>query len=279
MLSKKLSILLTALLLCAGCSAPPSAPAPSPSQPVPSAEPAPSADRSPTPTPTPTPTPEPTPTPLPLSGRIICVDPGHCIPTEDVKGRRERISPLSEETKSSFGGGTAGAGMTEEKLNLAVGLKLRDALTAQGAQVIMTREVSEITLTNNDRCDIANQSGADICVRIHADGSNDRSVHGVSVLVPAGELLGTPSIVDESARLGQLMVDAVAGTTGAKNRGVIQRSDLTGFNFSEIPIVLIEMGFMSNPDEDALLETEAYQDKIVAGMMDSLLAWYNTDGV
>lgn len=213
----------------------------------------------------------------PLSGHIICIDPGHCVTSETGSGRREAISPLSDKTKIAFGGGTSGKYMTEEQLNLSVGLKLRDKLQGLGATVIMTREVSNITITNQERSEIANGSGADVCIRIHADGVDDRSVHGVSVLVPSGNLLGTPSITEESERLGKLMVDAVSNETGAKNRGITGRSDLTGFNFSEIPTVLIEMGFMSNPDEDAMLSTDSYQDKIVSGIANSLLSWYGVE--
>lgn len=212
-----------------------------------------------------------------LEGHIICVDPGHCVTPDANKGYRELVSPLSDKTKPRYLSGTRGAAMTEEKLNLAVGLKLRDALKALGAEVVMTREVSEISLPNTERCRIANESGADVHVHIHADGSTDKTVHGVSVLIPSGDLLGTPSIAGESARLGRLMVDCVAEATGAKNCGTIPRGDLTGLNFSEIPSVFIEMGFMTNPDEDALLSSDAYQDKIVTGMVNSLLDWYGIE--
>ena len=259
-----------ALLLCAGCGAAPQGEA----TPTPSATPTPVVSTVPTPAPTPSPTPEPTPTPLPLEGAVICVDPGHCVTPETGKGHRELVSPLSDETKPLYTTGTAGANLTEEKLNLSVGLQLRDALEALGAEVVMTREVSEITISGIERCEIAHEAGADVAVRIHADGSTDPSVHGVSVLIPAGDLLGTPSIVESSTRLGELMVDAVAARTGAKNLGTIPRTDMTGFNFSEIPTVLIEMGFMTNAQEDANLERAEYQAQIVDGMVQAILEWY-----
>ena len=263
-----------ALLLCAGCGTAPQGEAP----PAASAAPTPvvSAAPTPTPAPTPSPTPEPTPTPLLLEGAVICVDPGHCVTPETGKGHRELVSPLSDETKPLYTTGTAGANLTEEKLNLSVGLQLRDALEALGAEVVMTREVSEITISGIERCEIAHEAGADVAVRIHADGSTDPSVHGVSVLIPAGDLLGTPSIVESSTRLGELMVDAVAARTGAKNLGTIPRTDMTGFNFSEIPTVLIEMGFMTNAQEDANLERAEYQAQIVDGMVQAILEWYGT---
>ncbi len=214
---------------------------------------------------------------LPLDGRIICVDPGHCITPLVSKGYKQPVSPLSDEQKSMYGRGTQGAHLSEVELNLIVGLKLRDALEALGAEVVMTREVSELTISLIERCEIADKAGADVKVSIHADGNNDHSLHGVSVLVPAAELLGTPEIREESVRLGELMVDAVAEETGAHNRGTKARKDLTGFNFSTVPTVLIEMGFMTNPEEETLLATEEYQDKIVTGMVNSLLEWYGAD--
>lgn len=278
---KKITTLLIILfLLCTGCTTAPSAQPTAentPSAPIETPQPTSTPEPTPEPIPEPTPEPTPTPTPLPLAGHIICVDPGHCVTPETGKGHRELVSPLSTETKAVYTTGTQGANMTEEKLNLLVGLKFRDALEALGAEVVMTREVSEITITGIERCEIANTSGADVCIHIHADGSDDSSVHGVSLLVPAGDLLGTPSIKDESVRLGELMVDAVAEETGAKNRGTVGRSDLTGLNFSEIPSVFIEMGFMTNPEEDTLLETDEYQDKIVQGMVNSLLEWYGVE--
>ena len=286
----RLLSLLLCLCLCAGCAASPAedteAPAaPPPAQEVPGPETEPEAAAEPLPPAKPesqaesedTPQPEPEPQPLPLEGRIICLDPGHCVTEEAGKGYREPISPLSDETKPRYLSGTRGASLTEEQLNLQVALKLRDALEALGAEVVMTREVSEISLPNTERCRIANESGADVHVHIHADGSESTSANGVSVLIPDGDLLGTPSIVEESARLGQLMVDCVSEATGAKNRGTVPRSDLTGLNFSEIPSVFIEMGFMTNPEEDALLSSGEYQDKIVAGMANSLLDWYGAE--
>lgn len=210
-------------------------------------------------------------TPTALAGKIICLDPGHCVTSVR---RQERISPLSDQTKSAFVGGTSGNGMTEQALNLMVGLKLRDRLQAEGATVIMTRTESEVTLDNIERAQIANDAGADVCIHIHADGSDNRSVHGVSVLVPNGDLLYTPDIVQPSAHLGALLLREVCTATGAHNRGISHRSDLTGFNWSTVPTVFIEMGFMTNPEEDALLQSSDYQDKLVQGMTQGLLAYF-----
>lgn len=270
---------------------------------VPSPSPVETANPIPAPTPEPTPAPTPTPEPvtvligkdtgspvevtLPvrgpevegkvLSGTLICLDPGHCVTPLTGKGYTELVSPLSSQKKSLYSTGTQGKHATEEQVNLSVALRLRDRLEELGATVIMTRTESKMTISGIERCEMANQAGADVAIRIHCDGSASASVHGVSVLVPAGDLLGTPEIKDESVRLGKLMVDAVAKETGAKNLGTIDRTDLTGFNFSQVPSVLIEMGFMTNADEDAKLASGEYQDKIVEGMVQSVLAWYGKE--
>ena len=178
----RLLALLLCLCLCAGCAASPAedteTPVPPPAQEDPEPEPEPEAPAEPVPPVKPesqtesetAPPPEPEPEPLPLEGHIICLDPGHCVTEEAGKGYREPVSPLSDETKPRYLSGTRGASLTEEQLNLQVALKLRDALEALGAEVVMTREVSEISLPNTERCRIANESGADVHVHIHADG-------------------------------------------------------------------------------------------------------------
>ena len=260
-----LSLLLAALLLT-GCSAAPQA---SSSAPAASSAPADEAVSSVV-EPEPQPVPEPEPAPGPLAGMIVCLDPGHGITDAHAQ---EPVSPLSDETKAAYVSGASGEQITEEALNLQVALGLRDKLLALDAQVILTRETNEATVSNIERAQIANEAGATCCIRIHADGIDDRSVHGVSVLIPAGELLGTPSIVQPSRTLGQLMVDAVAAQTGAKNRGLTERRDLTGFNWSEVPCVLLEMGFLSNPDEESRMIDPAYQQQIIEGVAQALIQW------
>lgn len=210
---------------------------------------------------------------LPLSGRIICIDPGHAY---TAMTGQEQISPLSSDTKMQCTGGTAGSYQTESQLNLAVGLALRDYLEQLGAEVVMTRTSQEELVSNIQRATIANNAGADLCLRLHADGSEDISAHGISMQLPSGELLGTPEIAEPSWAAGTCILEAVAAATGAYNRGTVPRSDLTGFNWSEVPCVLLEMGFMSNPEEDALLADSDYQASIVSGIADGICAYFSS---
>lgn len=208
---------------------------------------------------------------LSLDGKIICVDPGHEVTGLHVQ---EPVSPDSDETKEAFVGGTSGRNQTEEQLNLSVGLRLQTLLEEQGATVIMTRTTHESDMTSYKRAMMANEEQADLCIRIHADGSTDPSVHGMSMLVPYGAQLATQDIVETSRVAGEYVLEATIAATGAKNNGIVQRSDLTGFNFAEVPTILIEMGFMSNPDEDALMETGDYQQKLAQGMCDGIVQYF-----
>lgn len=207
---------------------------------------------------------------LPLSDVVICLDPGHGITSAS---RQEAVSPLSSETKPAYVSGAAGNSQTEEALNLAVAEMARDELEALGAQVVLTRQTNEATVSNIERAQIANQAGADLCIRIHADGSEDSSVYGMSMQVPAGSLLGTPSIEEPSARAAEIILQAVTEATGARSRGLAQRSDLTGFNWSEVPCVLLEMGFLSNPEEDARLAQTEYRQQIASGIAEGVCRW------
>ena len=108
---------------------------------------------------------------------------------------------------------------------------------------------------------IANDNNADLMIRIHSDSSVNPDVHGASMLVP-GDVGYASDIVDISNEYGKIILDTLVSEVGMSNRGVITRTDQTGFNWSKIPIMTVEMGFMSNPDEDQLLSTTEYQEKL-----------------
>lgn len=206
----------------------------------------------------------------PLSGLVICLDPGHGVTSAN---RQEQVSPLSSETKPAYVSGAAGNSQTEEELNLAVAQLTRTELESLGAQVVLTRETQEATVSNIERAQIANNAQADLCIRIHADGADDPSVSGMSMQVPAGSLLGTPEIEVPSAQAAEIILRAVTEQTGARSRGLVQRSDLTGFNWSEVPCILLEMGFLSNAEEDTRLAEQEYRQQIASGIAEGVCHW------
>lgn len=192
---------------------------------------------------------------------VVCLDPGHgTIPA--VGRQTEPIGPGSKQVKIKDGGGTSG----EAPVALAIALKTRALLQRNGYRVAMTRTGTSYAGGNIDRARFCNARHAALMVRIHADGSPDRLQHGVKTLFPALRRRWTDDIYPDSLRAARLMQAAVVRATGALNIGLVPRSDLTGFNWADVPAILVEAGFMTNANEGRLLRSNAYQLKVALGI-------------
>jgi N-acetylmuramoyl-L-alanine amidase len=130
----------------------------------------------------------------------------------------------------------------------------------------MTRTRSTTTLGNVARARFCNVRHAALMIRIHADGSTNPTTHGIQMLYPAFHRGWTDDIYARSMRAARIVQRAVIRTTGALDLGLTPRSDLTGFNWANVPAILIESGFMSNPRERRLLQSAPYQLKIARGI-------------
>ncbi|MDR3238652.1 MAG: N-acetylmuramoyl-L-alanine amidase [Clostridiales bacterium] len=207
---------------------------------------------------------------LPLTGQLIGIDAGH-----QRKGNAalEPVAPGSKEKKPKVSSGTRGSftGVPEYQVNLDVALLLRDKLEALGAEALMVRVDNDVNISNAERAVMMNEAKVDLIVRIHADGSSSSSVNGASMLVPSPK--STPDIAAESRAAGEIILKNFIEATGAKDRGIDPRSDMTGFNWSKVPVCLIEMGFMTNKREDQLLTSQEYQEKCAQGLADGVAAW------
>lgn len=198
------------------------------------------------------------------NNKVIVIDPGH---GGTVTSQKEPVSPGSTIMKAENTVGACGVNpkLTEYELNLKVALKLEKLLENNGYKVILTRTSNSQTIGNIERAEIGNKNNADLVIRIHADSYSSTSVMGASMLVP-GNCGYAKNIYQKSRKYGEIIFSELLKKAGMKSRGIFIRDDLTGFNWSKVPVVLIEMGFLSNPYEDKLLSTEAYQDKIAAGL-------------
>jgi N-acetylmuramoyl-L-alanine amidase len=192
---------------------------------------------------------------------LICLDPGHGTAPE-IGRQVEPIGPGSAQLKVKDPGGAAG----EAPVVLAIARRTRALLLARGYRVAMTRDGTGYRGGNRERARFCNARGAALMLRIHADGSADPAVHGVSTLVPAHRRGWTSDIYAASRRAGGLAQRELVAATGARDLGVVERADLTGFNWADVPAVLVETGFMSNPRESALLRSAAYQQKIAGAL-------------
>ena len=224
----------------------------------------------PTATPTPLPTMTPTPEPNPRTALKVAIDPGHQL---HGNSEQEPIGPGASATKAKVTSGTSGAasGLDEYELNLIVSLQLRDELVRRGYQVYMVRETHDVNISNRERAEAAARENADIFVRIHANGSGDPSVAGALMYEPtsANPFLSA-NVITESQRLSEILLKAYIEETGAIDRGIISGDDMSGINWSTIPVTIVEMGFMSNPEEDLKMASEEYQKKIVNGLANGI---------
>jgi N-acetylmuramoyl-L-alanine amidase len=204
-----------------------------------------------------------------LSTQVVAIDPGHQL---KANSELEPIGPGATKRRAKVSSGTASptTGTPESEVTLAVGLKLRDALEALGVQVVMTRTAQDVDVPNSQRAKIANDVHADLAIRLHCNGGGS-SAHGLFTLYPASIAGWTDDIAVASKKAATIIQTAAIAATGAQDRGLQERSDLTGFNWSDVPDVLVEMGFMTNAAEDKLLESGAYQDKIVQGLVNGIV--------
>lgn len=209
----------------------------------------------------------------PAAAAPVCVDPGH---GDRANPGTEPIGPGAATRKVKDGGGARGVvtGQREADLALDVSLRLRALLRREGIPVVMTRmSTGGLSLGNVARARTCNRAGAALMLRVHADGSTDRSTHGTHTLHPAVRRGWTDDVAAESRRAARLVQRALVRRLGSRDLGLHERADLTGFNWADVPVVLVELGFLSNPREDRLLATPAYRARAAAGLRDGVLAF------
>lgn len=202
-------------------------------------------------------------------GKVIVIDPGHASTSSS---KTEPNAPGSSVMKVMESGGATGAytGTPEYEINMNVAKKLKPLLEAKGYKVIMTKTENSTMLGNVARAEIGNDANAALVIRIHCDSSDSSSANGASMLVPAKVNDRTTAIADISASYGRTILNTLTSQVGMKNNGVVTRSDLTGFNWSTVPVVLVEMGFLSNQNEDKLLSSDSYQNKLAAALANGI---------
>ncbi len=207
---------------------------------------------------------------LPLAGYVIGLDPGH---QSKQNSDPEPVSPGSSETKKKVSSGTQGrfTGVPEYEVVLKVGLLLRDMLEAQGATVIMTRETHDVDISNAQRAQFFNDHKVDYGLRLHINGSDNEEKHGAFMLVPTKN-----PYLDDCKAAAQLLIDSFCEATGAKNLGLTNRSDQTGFNWCNRMIINIEMGHMTNRREDELLVDADYQQKMAQGLCNGIMEYFES---
>lgn len=206
----------------------------------------------------------------PLSGITVCVDPGH----QGVAiGIKEPMGPGLSGYHTTTNGMAQGTFTRryESVVVLEIGMKLRNALLSEGAEVVMTRVDQNTAVSNVERADIANNSNSDLFIRLHCDSSSQKTKNGIHVYIPLSSDYAL-EVADKETYLtyGEALLNALFASTGVTNGSVRQGNGYVANNWAKMPSFLVEMGYMSNVREDILLSDPEYQDLLVEGMVEGL---------
>ncbi len=200
---------------------------------------------------------------------LVVIDPGH---QQKANLNLEPIGPGATTQKYKVTDGTTGV-VTKKReavLVLEMAFVLKEKLEAKGIQVLMTRTSHEVDISNKERATFANDHKANLFLRLHADGSENPSQSGFAVLTPAEGSPYTKEIYAESLQISQTIVKKMRENQQVKVNGIKFRDDLSGFNWSKVPGVLLELGFMSNPEEDKKLSDPQYVNSLLQTVTDSV---------
>lgn len=207
----------------------------------------------------------------------VCIDPGHQGSWVDMSAQ-EPMAPGSSQTKNKATTGTTGnySKVPEYEVNLQVSLILEKELTSRGYKVVMTREDNDKAISNKERAEFATSEDADITVRIHANSDNSASAAGALTMAPtsANQYLDT-NLIEKSNTLAECIINSYCSATGLANKGVISADNMTGTNWSTVPVAILEMGFMSNESDDMYITDTSHHETMVKGIADGIDEYFN----
>ncbi len=209
----------------------------------------------------------------PLKGVKVCIDPGH----QALEVHAGKVAQYPGAAKRVSGGDSTmaqgRATMRKESVCvLELSYRMCRMMRELGAEVVMTRWSEEVSVTNMERANYANDQNADYFLRIHLNNSSKGTNNAVYVYGPSNSPYAKAVMPIEQYRdTAQTILDALKAATGVEG-GVVRMSDqFVGNNWAKMPAFLLECGFLSTPANDWILTTDDYQEKIARGVTDGLV--------